>query len=110
MESKALPTSEPQQLSLLRTIIRSRWLFVVLQVLDLVTTLAAFRMGAYEVNPLVAQLTQHFGRVGGVVISKVSAVLIALGVKRLVWVINIFYGVVVAWNCLLLIVYWLQPK
>jgi len=85
--------------------IRSRWTFAVLQMLDLLTTVAAFRMGAYEINPLVACLTQHFGGFRGLLISKLSAAIIIFGVKRLVWVINLFYTVVVFWNCFLLLLF-----
>jgi hypothetical protein len=46
----------------------------------------------------VAHLTVLFGRVGGVLASKVIAVLIALGVRRRLWMINLFYLVVVCWN------------
>ncbi len=53
----------------LRTL-NTRSSFILLQVLDLLTTLTAFRVGGFEVNPLVASLTVHFGRVGGVVLSK----------------------------------------
>jgi hypothetical protein len=82
---------------------RSRWTFAVLQILDLITTIAAFRAGAFEVNPLVAHLTVYFGRVGGVFASKIMAVLIALGVRRLLWVVNIFYIGVVCWNLIILL-------
>src|SRR5438445_4871360 len=44
-------------------VLRSKITFVVLQVLDLLTTLAAFHIGAYEVNPLVASLAMLFGPV-----------------------------------------------
>ena len=71
----------------LKKVVLSRWTFVALQVLDLLTTLIAFRAGAVEVNPLVAHLTVLFGRVRGVVISKVIAVAIAMGVKKLIWVV-----------------------
>jgi len=88
----------------LRQTFRSRWTFAALQVLDLVTTMAAFHAGALEVNPLVAHLTSHFGRFGGVLLSKMAAVAIAMGVKRLVWVVNIFYAGVVCWNVIVLII------
>ena len=91
-----------------RNVIRSRWTFAALQILDLLTTLAAFRIGAYEVNPLVAYLTQQFGGFRGLLISKLSAVMIILGVKRLVWVVNLFYSVVVFWNCFLLLLFWMK--
>ena len=76
----------------------SRWTFVGLQGLDLLTTMMAFRMGAYEVNPLVAHLTVEFGRFRGVLISKVIAVAIAMGVRKLIWIVNIFYAGIILWN------------
>jgi hypothetical protein len=93
----------PFQVRLQRTL-RSHWTFVGLQLLDLLTTLAAFHAGAFEVNPLVARLTVQFGRLGGVLMSKVIAVAIAMGVRRLVWVVNLFYAGVVGWNIGVLIV------
>jgi hypothetical protein len=92
----------PWQVRLVQ-VARSRWTFVVLQVLDLLTTLAAFRAGAFEVNPLVAHLTFHFGLFGGVLASKVIAVFIALGVRRLIWVANLLYTGVVVWNVVVLV-------
>jgi hypothetical protein len=86
-----------------RSVLRSRWTFAALQVLDLLTTLAAFHVGAFEVNPLVAQLTFQFGRVRGVLISKLIAVAIAMGVRRLVWVVNLFYTLIVCWNVIVTI-------
>ncbi len=91
------------QPSRLRRIYSSRWTFVALQVLDLLTTLAAFRAGAFEVNPLVAHLTVVFGRLGGVLLGKVIAVLIALRVRRLLWVVNVFYTLIVLWNIIVLL-------
>ena len=96
-----LPQSQSR--TFLRTILRSRWTFIGLQVLDLATTFAAFHYGAFEVNPLVAGLTHHLGRFRGVAASKVMAVFVALGVKRLVWVVNLFYAGVVLWNMLVVI-------
>jgi Domain of unknown function (DUF5658) len=81
----------------LRTL-NTRSIFILLQVLDLLTTLAAFRAGGFEVNPLVASLTIHFGRVGGVVLSKLIAVLLMLGVRRRLWMVNLFYIGVIFWN------------
>lgn len=94
----------------LRKIFRSRWTFFALQVLDLLTTLAAFHAGAFEVNPLVARLTVQFGRFGGVFMSKLISVVIALGVKQLVWVVNLFYVGVVCWNIIVLITLLLKPS
>ena len=71
-----------------------------LQGLDLLTTMAAFRLGAYEVNPLVAHLTVVFGQFRGVLISKLIAVAIAMGVRRLIWFVNVFYAMIILWNSL----------
>jgi hypothetical protein len=91
-----------------RKVVFSRWTFVALQVLDLTTTLIAFRLGAIEVNPLVAHLTVYFGRTGGVVASKLIAIAIAMGVKRKIWIINLFYAGIIIWNVLVL--FTLHPK
>ena len=77
---------------------QSKWTFVVLQVLDILTTLAAFHVGAFEANPLMAHLTREFGLTGGLIAGKVMAVLIVLGVHRRVWIVNLFYSMVVVWN------------
>ena len=83
--------------------LNTRSSFILLQVLDLLTTLAAFRVGGSEVNPLVASLTIHFGRLGGVVLSKILAVLLMLGVRRRLWVVNLFYVGVICWNLIVVI-------
>ena len=41
-------------------IFQAKWSFVALQFLDLATTLFAFHLGGYEVNPLVARMTAVF--------------------------------------------------
>ena len=79
-------------------IVQSRWTFVVLQLLDIVTTLAAFHAGGFEANPLVARFTREFGATKGLIGEKVLALLIVLGVRRRMWVVNLFYGAVVIWN------------
>jgi hypothetical protein len=92
-----------------RKLLRSRVTFVVLQVLDLGTTLAVFHAGGFEANPLVATLTAQFGRFRGVLISKLAAVAVAMGVRRLTWVINLFYAGIVVWNFLVLLGLAMQP-
>lgn len=86
-----------------KKLVNSRWTFVALQGFDLVTTLVAFRMGALEANPLVAHLVAMFGGFRGVVISKLMAIAIAMGVKRLIWVVNIFYAVIIFWNAIVIL-------
>ena len=88
--------------------IRTKTTFIVLQVLDLLTTLAAFHVGAFEVNPLVARFTVLFGPVRGVLFSKVASVVLAMGLKRLVWVINTFYIGIIFWNLLVLLALYLK--
>jgi hypothetical protein len=83
-------------------ILQARSSFMVLQALDLVTTLVAFHFGAFEVNPLVGRLTTVLGPTGGLLCSKVAAVLIVWRVRKLVWVANLFYIGVVFWNTLIL--------
>lgn len=80
----------------------------MLQVLDLTTTLIAFHLGAMEANPLVAHFTATFGWLRGLVISKLIAVAIAMGVRRLIWVVNVFYAGIIVWN--LVILFSLHPK
>ena len=46
-------------------VLTARSNFIVLQVLDLTTTLIAFHFGAFEVNPLVGRLTNILGPAGG---------------------------------------------
>jgi hypothetical protein len=84
-------------------ILQARSSFIILQVLDLATTLVAFHFGAFEVNPLVGRLTVVLGPAGGVLFSKVMAVLIAMKVRKLVWVVNLFYIGVVGWNTFVLV-------
>jgi hypothetical protein len=81
-----------------KRILDSRWTFVGLQVLDLLTTLYAFHIGLLEANPLVTHLTLLFGRFRGVLISKLIAVAIAMGVRRLLWIVNVLYIGIVGWN------------
>ena len=87
---------------LFQRVLRSRWTFVVLQVLDLLTTLYAFHAGALEVNPLVARLTLLFGRFGGVLMSKLIAIAIVMGIRKRLWIINLIYIGIVGWNLLMI--------
>ena len=85
-------------------LLQARVTFVVLQVLDLLTTLAAFRVGAFEVNPIVAHLTTLFGPVGGLVCSKLIALLLAWWVRKRLWMVNLFYTGIICWNVYVLVV------
>jgi len=41
--------------------------------------------------------------VGGVVLSKMIAVLLMLGVRRRLWVVNLFYIGVICWNVIVVV-------
>jgi hypothetical protein len=83
--------------------LNTRSTFLLLQLLDLLTTLAAFGVGAFEVNPLVASLTVHFGQIRGVMMSKLIAVLLMLGVRQHLWIANLVYIGVVCWNLIVVL-------
>ena len=53
---------------------------------------------------MVAHLTGVFGRFQGVLLSKIFSVIIAMGVRRLIWVVNLFYLIVILWNSINLLV------
>jgi hypothetical protein len=84
-------------------VLNARFSFVILQVLDLLTTLLAFHVGAFEGNPVISHLTAHFGRVGGVVLGKGIALILALGVRKRLWIANLFYVGVICWNLFVVI-------
>jgi hypothetical protein len=103
VSSHPCETPSPQPLRAFTKLVNSRWTFIGLQILDLTTTLVAFRLGAFELNPFVAHLTVMFGKVRGVVISKIMAIGIAMGVKHLLWVVNLFYLAIIFWNTIMLL-------
>jgi hypothetical protein len=103
ISSEPLAFEQNSRSQLFQRIVRSRWTFVVLQALDLLTTLYAFHAGALEVNPLVARLTVLFGRFGGVLMSKLLAIAIAMGVRKRLGVINAIYIAIVGWNLIMIV-------
>jgi Domain of unknown function (DUF5658) len=81
--------------------------FIYLQLLDLLTTLVGFRMGAAEASPFI-RLLMHLGPAAGVAVSKILA--LALGgwcVYRKKWnlirVITFWYSGLVVWNLMILL-------
>jgi hypothetical protein len=81
--------------------------FVYLQLLDLLTTLVGFRLGAAEVSPFI-RLLMHFGPAVGVALSKLLA--LALGAwcvyckkPQLMRVIVFWYSGLVVWNLMILL-------
>jgi hypothetical protein len=82
-------------------------IFVYLQLLDLLTTLVGFKLGASEASPFI-RLLMHFGPAAGVAASK----LVALGLgafcvyKRkynLIRLATYWYGALVVWNLMVML-------
>ena len=83
-------------------------IFVYLQLLDFLTTLAGFRIGASEASPFVAKLIRAVGPVMGVAASKavalvIAAICVAVGRGRLILWANYWYAALVAWNLYIMI-------
>ena len=83
-------------------------IFIYLQLLDLLTTLVGFKVGAGEASPFI-RMMMHFGPTTGVVISKV----LALGLGAFcVWAnkahvvrwISYWYSALIVWNLLVMLV------
>jgi hypothetical protein len=77
--------------------------FIYLQLLDFITTMIGFKLGASEASPFIVKLIQATSPAVGVAASK----LVALGIgglciathrQRLVSWINYWYAALVVWN------------
>jgi hypothetical protein len=78
-------------------------LFIYLQVLDFITTMIGFEVGASEASPFIVRLIQHSSPALGVAASKmvalgIGALCIATHRVRLVTWINYWYAALVVWN------------
>src|SRR5664279_3171373 len=86
--------------------------FVVLQVLDILTTLLGLQMGAQETSVFLGRLMRA-GPVAALLIAKIIAVLlVAIAVKfkrpRMVVFLNYWFAGVVSWNLAILLLTELQ--
>jgi len=81
--------------------------FIYLQLLDVLTTLVGFKLGAAEASPFIRVL-MHIGPAAGVVASKVLALVIG-GIciytrkHHLIRWITYWYGGLVVWNLVVLL-------
>jgi hypothetical protein len=80
--------------------------FVLLQLLDLLTTLIGLRLGAKEANTFVGQLIR-MGPMAGLLISKIFAVLFAATAlkfkrARLIVFLNFWFTLIVSWNLVMI--------
>jgi hypothetical protein len=76
-------------------------IFIALQCLDLITTLAVFSRGGVELNPIIRSLMPWTGRSLAIVLSKatiLSVVLLLNRRRRVLRFANVLYVVVVIWN------------
>lgn len=82
--------------------------FVILQVLDIFTTLLGLRMGASESSLFIGRL-MHAGPVAALLIAKLFAVvlvMIALKMRRprAVVFLNYWFAVIVTWNLAMIVI------
>jgi hypothetical protein len=82
-------------------------IFVYLQLLDLLTTLVGFRMGAAEASPFIRAL-MHAGPAAGVIGSKVlalgiGALCVHLNKEHVIKWISYWYGGLVIWNLMVML-------
>ena len=82
-------------------------IFIYLQLLDILTTLLGFRLGAGEASPFIRML-MHVGPAGGVLLSKIVA--LGLGALCVRWkrfqVIrwaSYWYGGLIVWNLMVVL-------
>lgn len=78
-------------------------IFVYLQVLDFLTTLIGFKVGASEASPFIAKLIHASSPAIGVAASKVvglgiGVLCLAMNRARLVGWVNYWYATLVVWN------------
>jgi len=82
--------------------------FIYLQILDYLTTLVGFRVGAGEASPFIVKLIHATTPAIGVGLSKmvgagIGALCVATGRARLITWINYWYAGLVVWNlCIIL--------
>jgi hypothetical protein len=84
-------------------------LFVILQMLDVLTTVLGLRLGAQEGSTFIGQLLRT-GPVAGLIISKIIAAGLAafavfLNRKRVIVFLNFWFCAIVTWN---LFAIWVQ--
>jgi hypothetical protein len=82
--------------------------FVILQVLDIFTTLLGLRMGANESSMFIGRL-MHAGPVAALLIAKLFAVvLVTIALKmrrpRTVVFLNYWFAAIVSWNLAMIVI------
>jgi hypothetical protein len=83
-------------------------IFLYLQLLDFLTTMVGFRLGASEASPFIAKLIHATSPAVGVAASKVvglgiGGLCVFLNRARLVGWINYWYAGVIVWNMFIIL-------
>jgi len=83
------------------------YIFIYLQLLDLLTTLAGFRLGAAEASPFIRVL-MYAGPTAGVLVAKLFALALGgfciyLKKEKLIRWISYWYGGLVVWNLMVML-------
>jgi Domain of unknown function (DUF5658) len=83
-------------------------IFIYLQLLDFLTTMVGFKVGASEASPFIAKLIHASSPAIGVAASKVvglgiGALCLFLNRARLVGWINYWYAGVIVWNMFIIL-------
>lgn len=83
--------------------------FIYLQLLDFLTTLVGFKLGASEASPFIAKLIHATSPAWGVAASKVvglgiGGLCVALNRMKIVNWINYWYAALVVWNLSMILV------
>jgi hypothetical protein len=81
--------------------------FVYLQLLDLLTTLVGFKLGAKEASPFI-RLLMHAGPATGIMVSKLlslglGAVCLYYKKNHLIRWVSYWYGGLIVWNLMVLL-------
>jgi len=82
-------------------------IFIYLQLLDLLTTLVGFKLGASEASPFIRML-MHAGPAAGVLVSKIlslglGAMCLYFKKDHLIRWISYWYGGLIVWNLMVLL-------
>ncbi len=82
-------------------------IFIYLQLLDLLTTLVGFKLGAAEASPFI-RLLMHAGPAAGVLLSKLLAIVlgaVCIYAKKnhLLRLATYWYGGLVVWNLMVML-------
>jgi hypothetical protein len=84
-----------------------QYIFIYLQLLDLLTTLVGFKLGATEASPFI-RLLMHAGPAMGIMTSKVlalglGAVCVYLKKQHLIRWATYWYSALVVWNLMIML-------